>query len=192
MCSILWHFSPLHTPLYLLYGNKILWQARSLWEFNTENFKNYIYIKNYITIILYILKIHSLSLYIYIVYLPCKYLYCHLTPNRQQLISTQAANICLISMPYSAVAMVFRCLANKNINVWNIWMFNGTKETVVPNCSLSECYSICQKYFDRSPWNIISIIYASALKSWAVNIRQLHSVSLLPWGDQSPILWLKN
>lgn len=116
-------------------------------------------------------------------YLPCKYLHCHLTPNRQH----TGSKICFISMPYSAVAMVFLCLANKNKNMWNIWMFNGTKETVAPNCSLSECYSICQKYFDRSPRNIISIIYASALKSWAVNIWQLHSVTLLPWGAQSPI-----
>lgn len=36
-------------------------------------------------------------------------------PNRQQIISRQAAKTCLISMLYSAVAMVFLCLANKNI-----------------------------------------------------------------------------
>lgn len=123
-----------------------------------------------------------------------KYLHWYLTTNRQKILSTQAANIHLISVsrPYSAMATVFFFFTNENTKVQNIWIFNGMKETVVSNCSLSECYSICKKSYDRSSWNIISIIYASGLKNCTVNIRQLHSVGLVPCGLCCPVFCLKN
>lgn len=92
---------------------------------------------------------------------------------------TENTYLVSISILYSATAMVCFYFANKNTNMDNIWMLNGMKKTV-SNHSLSECYSICQQYYDRSPWNIISIIYASTLKNYTINIRQLPSVVSFP------------